>query len=461
MRAFASGMPRDNSIAIARIALPLAEAALAIRQGGASPAYYLFMGAVATRDGDARQLAPLMLTDSAGKPHLAPYSHKSKGHWHLLDITQKPARDAFIARAVEALQNGYEGIFMDGAFLWNMPNGHVGGDNPGAAISHNHARHILLRDMKAAMRAVNPNARLGLLANRYMEYMHYADYVVREGTSIRWSNVRAAPHQRAVAYHPSGKPQKSWHARYGRLATTPVFFACKGPSPVLVRSCRQTIGVPADGFYYDSGDWNIHDSEIAAGLVQAMYRDGGAYVTRTDENRPVIGVGVSQLKFEDSAARIWFSRQSPLLRVENWRALKEVSHTYQLAANEAYIPADMDGPGGWRWAAEGFAYLNSNAYIAGDFYLTAPPYVPRPGAVEFQIASAPRLEARQETARGVKDAPTDTAMTVRVYAPPGADIRLVDGARQPLRARSSKRANGYTELEINAADTIFLIVNGL
>lgn len=461
MRAFASAMPDGNSIAIARIALPLTSAAQAIRDGGASPTYYLFMGAVSTRDGDASQLSSLMLTDSAGQQHLAPYSHKSKGHWHLLDITKKTARDAFIARAVEALKSGYEGIFMDGAFLWNMPNGHVGGDNPGAVISHNHARHILLRDMKAAMRAVNPRARLGLLANRYMEYMHYADYVVREGTSIRWSNVRAAPHLRAVLYDPKGTSQKGWHARYGRLATTPVFFACKGPSPVLVRSCRQNIGVPHDGFYYDSGDWDIHDSEIAAGLVDAIYRKGGVYVTRTEGNRPLIGVGVSQLKFENQAARVWFSRAAPLLRVKNWRALGEVSHTYQLAANETYIPADLDGPGGWRWAAEGFAYLNQNAYIAGDFYITAPPIVPRVGVAEFQIAAAPRLEAAEETLRGPKDAPGDTRMTVRIYTPNGSSFRLEDLARRPIRSHSVKNVGSFTVLEIDAADTIILTISGL
>jgi hypothetical protein len=461
MRAFAAAMPRGNSIAIARIALPLRAAAQAIRDGGASPDYYLFMGAVSTRDGDARQLSNLMLTDSAGKQHLAPYSHKSKGHWHLLDITKKAARDVFIARAVEALKNGYEGIFMDGAFLWNIPNGHVGGDNPNAVISHNHARHILLRDMKAAMRAVNPRARLGLLANRYMEYMHYADYVVREGTSIRWNNVRAAPHLRTVRYDPRGKAQKGWQARYGRLATTPVFFACKGPSPVLVRSCRQSIDVPHDGFYYDSGDWDIHNSEIAGGLVDAIYRKGGVYVTRTDGNMPLIGVGVSQIKFEDQAARIWFSRAAPLLRVKNWRALSEVSHTYQLAANETYIPADMDGAGGWRWAAEGFAYLNQSAYIAGDFYITAPPVVPGPGIAQFQIAAAPRVEAAQETRRGIKDKPGDTRMTVWIYTPNGSNFRLEDLAGKSIRAHSTKNVSEYTVVEIEAADTVVMTISGL
>ena len=59
---------------------------------------------------------------------------------------------------------------------------------------------------------------------------------------------------------------------------------------------------------------------------------------------PLIGVGGSQIKFEEQAARVWLSNATPLLRVKNWRALREVSDTYQLAANETFIPADIDGP---------------------------------------------------------------------------------------------------------------------
>lgn len=461
MREFAAAMPRDNSIAIVRTALPLASAARAIRDGGASPAYYLFMGAVSTRDGEASQLSRLMLKDSDGKPHLAPYSHKSKGHWHLLDITQKAARDVFIGRAVEAMQNGYEGIFMDGAFLWNMPNGHVGGINPGATISHNHARHILMRDLKAAMRAINPSARLGVLANKYMEFMHYADYVVREGTSLRWSKVKAPPHLRDVRYDPRGKAQKLWQARYGRLVTTPVFFACKGPNSVLVRSCHKTIDVPHDGFYYDSGDWDIYNSEIAAGLIEAIYRDGDFYVTRTEKNRPLIGVGVSGLKFEEKAARIWFSRAAPLLRVKNNRALKEERHTYQLAADETYIPADMNGPGGWRWAAQGFAYRDKNAYIAGDFYMTAPPIIPSANAVSFQIAAEPKREAANDTRRGARDKPGDNRMSIWILTPKGSQFRLEDKAGRPFQMTSSKKVGAFTVVEIDADGPIILTLSRL
>ena len=130
-----------------------------------------------------------------------------------------------------------------------------------------------------------------------------------------------------------------------------------------MRSCRQNIDVPHNGFYYDSSDWDIHNSEIASGLVDAGYRKGGVFVKRTGRNEPLIGVDVSQIKFEERAARVWCANATTLLRVKNWRALRDVSHTYQLAANETIIPADIDSPGGWRWAAGGFASLNQYAYI--------------------------------------------------------------------------------------------------
>jgi len=132
-----------------------------------------------------------------------------------------------------------------------------------------------------------------------------------------------------------------------------------------------------------------------------------------------------------------------------------------LAANETYIPADMDGAGGWRWAAEGFAYLNPDAYIAGDFYITAPPTVPGPSAAQFQIAAAPRVEAAQETRRGPKDAPNDTRMTVWIYTPNGSNFRLDDLAGRPIRAHSTKNVGEYTVVEIEAADTVILTISGL
>lgn len=179
-----------------------------------------------------------------------------------------------------------------------------------------------------------------------------------------------------------------------------------------MQSCRQNIDVPHYCFYYDNSDWDIHNSEIAGGLVDATSRKGGVFVKPTGRNKPLIGVGVSQIKFEEQAARVWFSNATPLLRVKNWRSLRDVSHTNQLAANETFIPADIDGPGGWRWAAGGFAYLNQDAYIAGDLYINAPPLVPATGAARFQIAAAPRLEAAEKTRWGVKDAPSDIQMNV-------------------------------------------------
>jgi len=106
--------------------------------------------------------------------------------------------------------------------------------------------------------------------------------------------------------------------------------------------------------------------------------------------------------------------RQPLLRLKNWRALGDVSHKYQLAANKTFIPAYTDSPGGWHWAAGGLAYLNQDAYIAGGLYISTPPLVPATRAAQFQIAAAPRLESAEETRRGVKNAPSDTNMTLSI-----------------------------------------------
>lgn len=462
MRAFAAAMPKENSIVIARLALPTKAAATAIRQGGATPYYYLFFGAIGARDGDPSfRDAGLVLEDSAGKPHMAPYSAKSRGNWFLLDLTRADARKYFVDRALEALDNGYGGVFMDGGFLWNMPNGKVGGDNPDATISQYHGRMLLMRELRDAMRARDPAARLGILANAYAEYMHYADWILREGTALHWRNVRALPHLREVAYRPNRKILEIWHSQYGRLIASPVFYACKGPNAVMIRTCRNNLGLDHAGFYYDSGDWDIHDSEIAAMLVRAAYAPGDLYVTRVEKNKKIVGAGVSRLLVENGPARVWFSRAAPLLRRSSWTPLDEARHTYQFAADEAYVPADRVGPDGWTWAMEGFLHRGPNAFVAGDFYVIDAPSAPAPGQLRALLAAVPRVEAAKDTAPAAKVAPPDLAMTLRLALPDGAAWRLETPDGAPARPVRTEEKDGRTIVRLEGHARIALTLSGL
>lgn len=460
LTAFAVAMPPARSIVLARLALPTPEAARAIRRGGASPHYYMFLGALSYRDADPAFRPEWRLIDSAGKPHMAPYSDKSDGHWMFLDLTQKPARDFFVGRALEALDAGYEGIFMDGGFLWNMPNGLVGGDNPKAALSQYEARHILLRELRQAMRARRPDARLGILANRFAEYMHYADYVSREGTSLQWDRGQQPLHERVITYDPAGRATAGWQSRYGRLIVQPVILACKGPSAVLVRSCRQTIGAPQAGFYYDSGDWHIHDSEIAAAMLSEIYGPGDLFVTRVEDDALVQGHGMSAIGLKGARARLWFSRAVPLIRTRDWSPTPEISHTYQLQAGETYIPADRAGPNGWTWARQGAFYRSDRAYVAGDFYhLTPPAAAPGVGVVAL-LGPSPRIDLAADSPRGAHEATPQDSMTLHIAL--SGDLRyiLTDQAGRARTPDAFERRDGRAVLSFNGPAPVVLTIVG-
>lgn len=456
MQAFADGMPDKNSIVIARIALPTADAAAAIKAGGAKPYYYLFFGAVSSRDGDPSfREAGLVLTDSDGKPHMAPQSVKSRGNWFLLDLTQKAARDYFVGRALEAIDAGYEGIFMDGGFLWNMPNGRVGGDNPDAAISQYEGRMLLMQELRAAMRDRNPASRLAILANAYAEYMHYADWVLREGTSLHWRAVGKPPHLREMTYDPKRRAIVFFQQAYGRLIQNPLMFSCKGPNAVILRTCQENLRVPHAGLYYDSGDWRIYNSELAAALLANAFAPGDLYVTRIEGDRKLSSIGMSGLTLEDGPGRVWFSRKTPLLNQSDMTPAPEISHVYRFDKGEVYATADREGPDGWTWTPHGFAYLNGGSYLAGDFYIVEPPTAPRPGDFRAVLAPEPRLTLANDTP-GPK--PKPHTMQLQIVLPPGGAWKLdwLDG--EPAAPPTARIIDGREIVEIQGNGRVALTV---
>ena len=456
---FADGLPQGEGLALLRLALPRAQDADAIRAGGASPQFYMFFGAIGVRDADPAVPLSWRLKDSAGKDFMAPRSDRSDGNWFLLDITRKPVRDFLIGRALEALDAGFDGLFLDGGYLWNGPDGRVGGDNPGAAMSHARARHVFLRELRQAMRARKPDALMGMLANRYQEYMHIADYVIREGTSVHWLDVRQPPHLRVVAFDPRNRSAEAWQRRYGRLVASPVFFACKGPSAVLVRSCREAIAAPHAGFYYDSGDFEIFDGAVAGALLREVYGPGDLFVTRVDGDRDVEGHGVSRLAIAGAdAARVWFSRPAPLVRTRDWTPLDETRHLYQFQPGETYIPPDRAGPDGWTWARQGVLMRDAETYVLGDYYHAAAPEPGADGRILATLAPSPHALVGQPTPRDPGDPGPETRMTLVVS--PGLAGRIafarLDG--RPAAPTSERTSGGRIVYDFETATPIRLTV---
>jgi|GEM_PF-3009849 len=460
LTAFAEATPGVNDIVILRTALPRARAAAAIRAGGARPFYYLFFGAVAERNGDERVKPEWLLKDSNGKQYIAPRSVKSEGRWRFLDLTHPAARAYFVDSALEAIDAGFAGVYMDGGNFWNMPNGLVGGDNSNARMSQNHGRHLLMRELRAAIRARAPDARIGMLANRYAEYMHAADFVQREGTALHWRDKDARPHLRVMAFDPTAASAKSWQRRYGRLIQSPIFLACRGPNAVLVRSCRESLPKPYAGTYYNAGGFDIFDSALAAAVVIEPFGPGDLFVTSTEGDAELLGRGVSRLARE-TRGRVWFSRQVPLLALNSWRPVAETSHVYVFAAGENYIPADRSGPDGWTWAREGFLFRDGETYVAGDFYVVDSPAAPQAGSLRARLAPEPYRDVARRTARSPDAPPTDQMMTIRLRLPEGAEAAWTDAAGAPLRPKTHGTANGLTVLVIETDRPVTLTLSGL
>lgn len=163
-------------------------------QQGLTTHYYMFLGVARLRrvdgvycysirfeDGDGcvdgtGGSEDWMLRDGGGDI----YTTAINPSWAFVDLRVPAWRQVFVDRAVRAIERGYGGIFFDGPHLWTgasrdvfttgapsttrqtVPgDGVIGGVNAhGVGMSWYNARALLLREVRAAIRAESPDAAL-------------------------------------------------------------------------------------------------------------------------------------------------------------------------------------------------------------------------------------------------------------------------------------------------------------
>ena len=103
------------------------------------------------------------LTDSQGRRYAGPKS--PGGNWTLCDIRRPEVRARFVDNARRAVRAGFDGVYLDGYPVYPDASGRRGGDASGAEMSLIHARWLLLCQIRAAIRGVDSDARLGVLGN--------------------------------------------------------------------------------------------------------------------------------------------------------------------------------------------------------------------------------------------------------------------------------------------------------
>lgn len=213
---------------------------------------YQYIGALrrhsdqVSKDTEAR----LGMHGCGGELYTAPYS--PDGPWLLADIRRPEVREVFTRRAVEAIEAGYDGIFLDGTILWPDAKGRRGGDVPGAVHSLAWAHWKLLEEMREAIRAAAPDAILGCLGNDYYDALAQADFVLKERMYFAWEKFAREFTDRET------KVRADLDARFEQgeapLVATRLAYGVKGYSSIAVQTARHLVRNPTGLWYLGTGD---------------------------------------------------------------------------------------------------------------------------------------------------------------------------------------------------------------
>ena len=177
------------------------------------------------------------MSGSDGQPYTALRS--PDGNWMLGDIRQPQVRARFVQMARNAVQAGFDGVYLDGYAFWADGAGRVGGHAPRAEHSLAYARWQLLREIRAAIHQVNPNALLGLLGNAYYDTLGVADFIMKERMYFAW-------HTHGLLYSDrdtriNSACDREFELGLAPYVAKPLVYGSKGRSPIAVQSAASTL----------------------------------------------------------------------------------------------------------------------------------------------------------------------------------------------------------------------------
>jgi len=242
--------------------------------------HYQYWGALRwhsaqTPDGLAERIG---MRGRDGKLYTAPKS--PKGAWLLCDLRRADVRQQLVANARSAIENGYDGLFLDGYPMWPDTTGRRGGSVPGATESLHHARWQLLREIRAACREVREDAVVGVLGNNYYDTQGEADFVLKERMYWCWVKFDRQFDRRetrvqmdlGVAFEQGEAPYAGRNVAYG----------FKGYSPLAVQSARHFVRRPTGLDYFGTGDFFPQRLDEWLATLRAIVDERERHITRVE-----------------------------------------------------------------------------------------------------------------------------------------------------------------------------------
>lgn len=244
------------------------------------------------------------LQGADGSLYTAPRS--PNGNWLLCDLRRPAVRRRFVEEALAAVEAGFDGVFLDGYPFWPDAAGRCGGSVPGAAQSLASARWLLLVETREAIRAANPNACLGVLANDYYDSLGAADLVLKEGMYFTWDGFAEEFSRRGTRIN--CLRDADYEEREAPFVPTNLVYGAKGLSPLAVQSCFGFLRRPTGLTYCEPGDFFPRQLDLWLDALRAIATYDGPVIRRIEPpNRWIRFTGQWTL-WCDAACTVEFSR---------------------------------------------------------------------------------------------------------------------------------------------------------
>jgi hypothetical protein len=260
------------------------------------------------------------LRDVKGQLYMAPRS--PDGVFLLMDIRHPEVRARFVNDARAAVRAGFDGIFLDGWPFWSDATGDIGGNVPSATESWAYARWQLLVETKAAMRAENPKATLGILANHYWDSLGIGDWLMKEFIYGGWYSVeRPSGNSRVGMYQPETGTRifqrRDGYEDEAVYAPAPIAYGAKGFSPIAVQSSLHFIRHPSGLFYVEAGTFPASAMGRYIDTIDADVKQADLYVTNIEPETCVVQFEGSAIMSSKARCTVKFSCPVCVVQLEN------------------------------------------------------------------------------------------------------------------------------------------------
>ncbi len=274
--------------------------------------------------------ATLGMRGSGGEVFTAPRS--PDGAWLLLDIRQQEMRDLCVRRAVEAIDAGFDGLFLDGTSLFADAAGHRGGNVPDAEHSMAWAHWKLLSEITEAVHAANPEAIVGCLGNNWYDAINAADFGLKERMYFSWDNFARKFGERVIAVR--GDMDLHWEDGQAPYAAKGLAYGVKGVTPIGVQTAWHLIRRPMGLRYTDTGDMLPEDVPAWLDVVTTI-TTGDLYLTEIEPEECTLHFAGADTLWADEDCRVTSSRLACLLS-EAGACIVHQATAFELSAETRY-----------------------------------------------------------------------------------------------------------------------------